>query len=470
MNQINQNSILVTSMKAIYGNLVDRRNDVKTDIADQKILGAAAGRTNVIKSKAALSLKANKANACIMHYMKKAGNGTLSLHTLFPFQHTGFNRRGTSYSTVNLFVSVGASSSPYGKTVPNRPDLPKSLAFGDGNVAAMARTFYSERLNGIELRNDFTEEYVPILNTVWDSPYFEKHGERQLTVGQAMNFTTLKLWLNIQDVKDNTKLSDADREEKYLAIWNQYQTFQKLWVQYKYLDISTVAYAKENAIKPDVAAYLGTTAAADELNPQKIIGTPEGLTSTEPQMNEGNFHAILLDDEQDEYGKHHFGIFKLSTFSADNMETLTDSDEISKTPEICSRSVMIFDGAGRQLKARARVVDETYGSNSTPVKTSRSFFNLPVGTIVHIQGDISFRTLKEGSQAIVVEIESEDYMPSGSNQNMVVGDVTTSEIDLNEFSLSDPSALLLNATEDQAPQQQEDVVPTNTQTDDEMNQ
>lgn len=470
MAQMNEHSILASSMKAIFGALVNRRDDVRTDIADQKILGAVAGRTNIIKSKSALSLKANKTHASIMHYIQKAGNGTLSLHTLFPFQDTRFNRRGTGITTVNMFVSVCASSSPYEKSVPNKPDAPKSLAFGDGNIAALARLFASDRANGADIRSDFTEAYVPILNATWDSPYFEKHGDIQRTVGQAINLITLKFWLDIQNVQDNARLSDADREEQYSKMWTQYQAYTKLWAQKKYIDMSVVAYAKENAIKPDVAAYIGTTAAADEINPQKIIGTPEGLTSKEPQMNEGYFHAILLDDEVDEYGKHHFGIFKLATLTADNMETLTDSEEIAKTAEICSRSIMIFDGAGRQLKARARVSDKTYGSNTPPIKTSRSFHNLPTGSIVHIQGDVAFRTLKEGSQAIIVEIESEDYIPSGSNQNMVVGDITTSEVDLEAFTLSDPTAMLLNANEETPAATTQDVIPTNTQTDDEMNQ
>lgn len=470
MSQTNSNSILVTSMKAIYAALYNRRNSVKTEIVDQKIVGAVASRSNVVKSKAALSLKANKTHASLMHYIQKAGNGSLSLHTLFPFQDVSLNRKGTGINTVGIFVSVPASSGEYEKTVSAKQDAPKSLAYSNGNIAAMARLFASDKLNGADIRNDFTAGYIPTLHTIWDAPYFEKSGEHQLTVGKAINLNTLKVWLNIQNISDNEKFNDADREEKYELEWQKYQALVKLWISKGYIDLSTVAYAKTNAVKPDVAAYLGTNAPADELNVQKILGTADGLTSSEPQMNEGNFHAIILDDEIDEFNKHHFGIFKLATLTADNMETLTDPDEISKTPEIASRSILIFDGAGRQLKARARIADQTYGATNTPVKSSRAFYNLAVGSIVHIQGNISFRTMKEGSQAIVVEIEAEDYMASGNNQNMISGDVSSTEIDLDSFTLSDPDSDFLSALEDDNNVgNPADVVPTNTQTDDEMN-
>lgn len=467
MNQ-SKNVLADAIVKYFGADLADKRQSIKTDLVDQKIIGAISARTNIAKSKYCASLKANKANSSILHTILKAGNGTLSLNTLFPFQDVQLNRRATAVNTVNLFVMTAASSGEYERSVNASSDAPKSLVYGNGNIAALGRLFASERLNGADLRGDITTTYIPTLPSIWNGPYFEPIGGREITVGQAINIITLKIWKNLQATLASEALTEVDKQEAYTKAWNTYQNLYNVWISKGYVDMSTVLYAKPNGIKPDVAAYLGTTSTSDELNVQKIMGTSDGRTSSVPEMNEGNFHAIILDDEHDEYGKHQFGIFKLATLSAENHDVLEDDEEISKTPEIASRAIQIFDGAGKSLKARVRVVDQVFGS-SKPVKTSRSFYNLAVGTVVHLQGNIHFRTLKEGSQAVVAEIEVEDFMASTVNQNMILGDILTSDT-MEDFDLSSLTSELDFVPTNQDPVPTEQVpVPSDTQSDDEMN-
>lgn len=462
-------TVLANAVTKYFGTaLADKRQPIKTDLVDQKIIGAVAGRTNVMKSKYNAVLKANKGQG-ILHVILKATNGTLSINTLFPFTDTRLNRRGTGTNSVGVYALTSSSSSEYERSLTNQQDAPKALVFGNGNLPAFGRLFASERLNGSKLSGELTQAYIPTLGSVWAKDYFEVIGGKQLTVGNAINSITLKIWSTLQNALLDTTMTEVDKQEAYAKTWNTYQNLYKVWISKGYLDLSTVLYSKPNSVFPVVAAFLGTTSTADELNVQKIIGTEDGRTSEMPILNEASLHAIILDDEQDEYGKHQFGIFKLATLSADNHETLEDEDEISKTAEIATRAVMIFDGAGKQLKARVRVVDEVYG-NSKPVKHSRSFFNLAVGSIVHLDGELTFRTLKEGSQAVIAEIECDgDFMGAQANTNMIVGDIATSdmeEIDLTQLTLD---ADVLTATQPES-NEPAPVLQSDTQSDDEMNQ
>ena len=78
------------------------------------------------------------------------------------------------------------------------------------------------------------------------------------------------------------------------------------------------------------------------------------------------------------------------------------------------------------MKVQVRVRDQSYGSDSKPIKLSRSFFNIPVGTPVEIRGKLQFRMVRTGSQAITAEVVANNFKVYGA-QNMIIGDLTTTD-------------------------------------------
>lgn len=418
---------LSSAIKDYFGAVADMREPIKTDMVDQKVVGSVSNRNVLIPSEVSLKLKANKSNRHILHVIHKVGNGMLTLNTVFPFQQVTHNINGSGLNTVNVGVITPASSSKHERSTGPNVDL-KSIAFGNSNFGAFARTFSSDLLNGCSISGNLTETYVPKLKETWIQPYHGKvpgFGDKIPSVGVAINHITLLLWKMLKSIESDTKLKEAQREEKIQQFWNEYQVVFNDWIARGYLDTSIAVYAEPNSVDPDVSAYLGITAAADELNPAKIY-SEEGETSFIPEVNKGYLTAIILDEETDDEGKFQFGIFKASS-TRDNLVTLTEEDEIANTPEVCTRRVLIQDGAGNPVKIQVRVRDEVYGSNR-PIKLARSFWNIPVGSPVEIRGKLQFRMVKSGSQAITAEVVATRFK-TYSAQNMIIGDISTADAD-----------------------------------------
>lgn len=469
---------LSEAIRTYFGNVADKREPIKTNIVDQKTVGSVSSRSALMPSEVALKLKANKSHKHLLHVIHRAANGVLSLHTVFPFQQVTLNNNGT-LNTVNVGVITPASSSKHERTVGSNVDN-KSIAFGNSNFAAFARTFASQLLNGASISGNLTETYIPKLTKTWTQPYHApvKGLDSKATVGQVINHITLLIWSTLKAIESDSKLIESDREKKIQQFWNEYQTVFKDWLTREYLDRSLAVYAEPNGVDPDVSAYLGINAPSDELNPSKIYSA-DGETSFLPEINKGFLTAIILDDETDQDGKFKFGIYKVAAGNREELVTLEDEEEISNTVEVCTRCVQISDGAGNNLKVQVRVRDQAYGVDSKPLKLSRSFFNIPVGTPVEIRGKLNFRMVRTGSQAITAEIISSNFKPYGA-QNMIIGDLTTTDtqelLDASEIPESfmsmitdgDAQQFVANPDQDQEQNEPTGVQPSETQTDENM--
>lgn len=469
---------LAEAIRSYFGPVADKRESIKTTMVDQKTVGAVSSRSSLMPSEVALKLKANKANKHLLHVIHKASNGVLSLNTVFPFQQVTLNNQG-GLNTVNVGVITPASASQHERTVGSNVDN-KALAFGNSNFAAFARTFASDLLNGASLSGNLTETFIPKLNKTWTQPYHTKVKglPEDVTVGHAVNHITLLIWSTLKAIEADTKLTDSDRDTKIQKFWAEYQTIFNDWLARGYLDRSLAVYAEPNGVDPDVSAYLGINATADELNPNKIY-SKEGETSFLPETNKGFLTAIILDDKTDEEGKFQFGIYKVQSGNREELTTLEDEEEISKSVEVCTRCVQITDGAGNTLKVQVRVRDEVYGAGSKPIKLSRTFFNYPVGSVIELRGKLQFRMVRSGSQAVTAEIISNKFKVYGA-QNMIVGDLSTSDSQelLNVENVGESfmdmiggdSSEFLTTNSDQTSeaQPQDSVQPTETQTDDNM--
>ena len=469
---------LTEAIRTYFGAVADKREPIKTNIVDQKTVGSVSSRSALMPSEVALKLKANKTNKHILHVIHRASNGVLSLHTVFPFQQVTMGTQ-SNLNTVNVGVITPAASSKHERTVGSNVDN-KAIAFGNSNFAAFARLFASQSLNGASLSGNLTETYIPKLLKTWTKPYHTtvKHLDTNATVGQAINHITLLIWSTLKAIESDTKLVESKREEKIQQFWNEYQTVFKDWLAREYLDRSIAVYAEPNGVDPDVSAYLGINAPSDELNPSKIYSA-DGETSFLPEVNKGFLTAVILDDETDQDGKFKFGIYKVAAGNREELVTLEDEEEISKTVEVCTRCVQISDGAGNNLKVQVRVRDQSYGSDSKPIKLSRSFFNIPVGTPVEIRGKLQFRMVRTGSQAITAEVVANNFKVYGA-QNMIIGDLTTTDslalVDASELPesfmdmINDGNSEQLSASADQTQDQsvQNSVQPTETQTDEQM--
>lgn len=469
-------SKLAKAITTYFGSVADKREPIRTTMVDEKTVGTVSNRNFLIASDVSVKLKANKANKHLLHVIRRNATGILSLHTIFPFQNTTLNRRGTGLSTANVAVITPASSQQHKRSIGAEN---KAIAFGNSNFAAFARLFSSQSLNGATIVGNLTETYIPKLNKTWTQPYHTtiRNVEGTLTVGQAINHLTLLFWSTLKAIEADSKLTDADREKKIKEFWDQYQSLFKDWIVRGYLDTSLAIYAEPNSVDPDVSAYLGVSSPTEELDASKIHSL-EGETSTVAKVNRGYLSAVILADEADDEGKFKFGIFKQNAANKDDLVTLENDEEITNTPEVCTRRVLIVDGAGETLKVQVRVKDETYGENSRPIKHSRSFYNLPVGTPVDIRGELTFRLVRDGSQAITAEVESTKFKAYATN-NMIVGDLTT--VDNQDFTVDPDSTnflemiganadtLLANAPEqNQQEIEQTGVQPTETQTDENM--
>lgn len=435
-----------SAIKDYFGAVANKREPIKTDMVDQKVVGSISNRNVLIPSEVSLKLKANKANRHILHVIHKVGNGMLTLNTVFPFQQVSHSLTGSGLNTVNVGVITPASSSKHERATGPNVDL-KSIAFGNSNFAAFSRTFSSNLLNGCSISGNLTETFVPKLKEVWTQPYHDKvpgFDKDIPSVGVAVNHITLLLWSMLKQIESDSKLKEAQREEKIQQFWKEYQVVFNDWIARGYLDSSIAVYAEPNGVDPDVSAYLGITAAADELNPAKIY-SEEGETSFTPEVNKGYLTAIILDDETDDEGKFQFGIYKANS-TRDNLIVLTEEDEIANNAEICTRRVMIQDGAGNFVKIQVRVRDEVYGA-SRPIKLARSFWNIPVGSPVEIRGKLQFRMVKSGSQAITAEVVATRFK-TYSAQNMIIGDISTADADelLNTVEAGDSFFSILGGT------------------------
>lgn len=485
MNNIATNS-LAHAIQNYFRNVADKRDPIKTDMVDQKTVGAVTNRSVTMPSEVSLKLKANKGQKHILHVIHKSANGVLTLNTVFPFQQVTMATQGSGLNTVNVGVITPASSAKHERAIGTNVDN-KALAFGNSNFAAFSRLFSSNTLNGATIVGNLTETYIPKLTKTWTEPYHKEVKDLspdlsngKVSVGTAINHITLRLWEALKVLETAKNLTDAQRSERIQKFWNDYQTVFNDWVnKYNYLDKSLAVYAEPNGVDPDVSAYLGIHAVADELNPAKIYSA-EGETSFVPEVNRGYISAIVLGDETDEEEKFKFGIYKASASNREELETLTDEEEISKTVEVCTRRVLITDGAGNTTKVQVRVRDESYGPKNI-IKHSRSFFNIPVGSTVEIRGKLNFRMVKAGSLAITAEIVTNKFKVYGA-QNAIVGDIVTNDIvELNEASLTDSfldiigEADVLEATDntqlhnsDDLQQPDTGVVPSETQSDDNM--
>ena len=419
-------NFLADSIRSYFGPVADKRESIKTSMVDQKTVGAVSSRNSLMPSEVSLKLKANKANKHLLHVIHKSLNGTLSLNTVFPYQQVTLNNQG-GLNTVNVGVITPASSSQHERSVGANVDN-KALAFGNSNFGAFARTFSSKLLNGSSLTGNITETYIPKLNKIWTQPYHTKVKglPEDVTVGHAVNHITLLIWSTLKAIEADKQLTDSDREAKIQKFWEEYQTIFNDWLARDYLDRSLAVYAEPNGVDPDVSAYLGINATADELNPNKIY-SKEGEASFLPETNKGFFTAIILDDQTDEEGKFQFGIYKVQAGNREELVTLDDEEEIAKSVEVCTRMVQISDGAGNAVKVQVRVRDESYGVGYKPNKYSRAFYNLPVGSVVELRGKLQFRMVRSGSQAVTVELHvTNKFKPYGA-QNMIVGDLSTTD-------------------------------------------
>lgn len=477
-------SSLASAIQTYFRNVADKRDPIKTDMVDQKTVGAVSGRNVTMPSEASVKLKANKANKHILHVIHKVSNGVLTLNTVFPFQQVTLPTTGSGLNTVNVAVITPASSSKHERTQGANVDN-KAIAFGNSNFPAFSRLFNSDSLNGATIVGNLTETYIPKLTKTWTEPYFNQAvkglvgdlADGSISVGTAINHITLRFWEALKVIEADKEMNDADRSAKMKSYWEQYQVLFASWLEKGYLDKSLAMYAEPNSVDPDVSAYLGTHSVLDELNPSKIHSR-EGETSFLPEVNKGYISAIILGDETDEEGKFKFGIYKASATNRDSLETLTEQAEIEKTVEVCTRRVQITDGAGNTLKIQVRVRDESYGVDSKPIKNSRAFYNIPVGSAVEIRGKLVFRMVKQGSLAITAEVQTTNKFQVYGSQNSIIGDLTTSDaVELTSTDLGDSffdiigQGDLLGASQDPAPsdeKQPEGVAPSDTQSDDNM--
>ena len=436
-----QSTVLVDAITKYFGtNLANRRQSIKTSLIDKKITGANSTRNIQMESDLVVCLKANKSIGSMMLQMVKTASGQITLNCLFPFQHVTMNTNGSGISNSNVHILVPASSQEYERAVNHqKPEAGKAITFGNGNLAAISRTFASKCLNGCIIAGNMTTAYIPKLANVWAQPYYKQLDNKQISVGEAINQITRNIWRALKDT-ESSDVTAAEKEARYSELWEQYTKAHAVWIAKGYLDTSNVIYADENSIEPGVFAFLGVNAAADELNAKKIYGTLEGQMSFTPNVNRVNACALITNTTESESGKFQYGIYTAGR-KAEERIVLEDDDLIAKTVEICTKEIQIVDGAGRDVLIQARARDIAFGTgeNVRPIKLSRNLASIPEGAMVQLRGTLNFRPVREGSQAIRFEVDVTSQRQYMSNNNLIIGDITTEDeiIDESSFNFDD---------------------------------
>lgn len=430
------NTTNVKALKRFHNNV--NTAPIQTGIKDQKVMGAIATKNLNLPLEAPLDLAANwNWPEMYYNYLYKSQNGTISLHTCFPMQQTRLVRDGATSraDTVHLFVATSAHNGRHERNVGTLDNPVMQIVYSNGNIGNFERMFSSNKINGATLVSNVTTRLVPAsLKMFRDTMYPTPINGNSYPVGKVINRLTLNIWNAIQLVNSNEEMESTEKQEAISKYWDQYQTLLEDWEKLGFLVKSNIPYAIDNTVKNSNSVQLGYSNTNSELDYHHVYGTETGQASFTPYNNRVYCTAIITDAETDEHGQYSYGIYPSNIRSKDELYTLTDDQEIAQTPEVCTRQLLISDGAGNSVYISARVSDMENGTrdNRKITKRSRIFNQLPAGTqIVIVGGRLDFKYCNSGTLAVRAEISDFNYMTMSSRgANTVVGDIASVQEDV----------------------------------------
>lgn len=419
---------------------------ISSTLVDQKITGSVGNKNPNIPAEVSVTYAANKKRHDMhLHFITKSQQGKFTLNTLFPMLYSDFSKNPTSnnpFDNVSVYVAVAAHGGQYERNVGTLEKPQYALTYSNGNLANFGRMFTSKRITGATITANISQGLIPASVNAWTNKYPELIKGNEYSVGTVINRFTLNTWKQLRTIQANAAEqyeTDAEKTAALEAVWNKYQKQRAAWEIEGYLVSSNILYAIENGVKNTTAAELGYSNAAPELNAASLYGTAEGEMSFIPETNRAHMTAILTDATTDETGNFHYGIYPQNIRNKNELVTLTDQDDIRRTAEVCTRELLISDGAGNNVTISARMKDNAFGSargedNQRSInKRSRAFYDVPVGTQVVIVGSkLVPRYSKEGTQAIRFELHDLNYkVMNAASSNLVIGDLTSEQIDYN---------------------------------------
>lgn len=411
---------------------------IQTGLKDQKVMGAIAVKSFNLPLEAPLDLAANWNWADMYYnYLYKSQNGTISLHTCVPMQQTKLVRDGANSrpDTVHVFVATSTHNGRHERNVGTVDNPIMQTAFSNGNIGNFERMFDSTKITGASLTSNITTRLIPAsLKMFRETMYPQEFNGNKHPVGKVINRLTLNIWQGIQQINASESLDLADKHKQIQKLWDQYQDLLADWEKLGYLVKSNLPYAIDNTVKNTNSVQLGYSNTNPELDYHQVYGTESGQASFTPATNRVYCTAIITDAETDEHGQYTYGIYPSSIRSKDELYTLEDEEEITRTPEVCTRQLLIADGAGNPVHISARVADMENGTrdNRKITKRSRIFNQLPVGTqIVIIGGKLDFKYCNSGTLAVRAEVSDLTYQTMSSRgNNTVVGDMASVQDDV----------------------------------------
>lgn len=411
---------------------------IQTGLKDQKIMGAIPVKSFNLPLEAPLDLACNWNWADMYYnYLYKSQNGTISLHTCIPMQQSKLVRDGaiSRSDTVHVFVATSTHNGRHERNVGTVDNPVMQTAFSNGNIGNFERMFDGNKITGAAMISNITTRLIPAsLKMFRETMYPTQFNGNSYPVGKVINRLTLNIWAGIQQINANEDLELSQKHEQIQNLWDQYQNLLTDWEKLGYLVKSNIPYAIDNTVKDTNSVQLGYANTNPELDYHQVYGTEAGQASFTPSLNRVYCTAIITDAETDEHGQYTYGIYPSNIRSKDELYTLEDEDEIRRTPEVCTRQLLIADGAGNPVHISARVADMENGTrdNRKITKRSRIFSQLPVGTQIIILGaKLEFKYCNSGTLAVRAEISDLNYKSIDSRgNNTVVGDIASMQEDI----------------------------------------
>lgn len=418
-------------IQTVYGQI--NTQSINTGLTAERYAGSTNARTINMKSTVYGLLGGRHQDVnLIYHYMQRAVNGTITLHTAVPMhQYARRMINGSPANTqVTVFVSIEADPNQYNR------NSDKAIVFANSNAGLIDKFFESKSpFTGFFVTGNLTSNLIPHSIVNWNKPHKDNADKTQ---GQVLNEFVIRTWHALQQTQASESLAADEKQIELEKLWSRYEKALETAEKGQLLTMSNLVYANNNGIMPAIIPFANVVSPNPYLDGSHMYGNKDSRVSFAPEIFGISATGIFTESVQDERSGYQYGTFAIPMRGNDDEQptkgklSVVPEDKKSTVPETCTRELRLADGAGNDVFVQARVSDLVYGSENI-VKRSRSFSDYGVNTLIQINGAAYARNVEKGCLAIKFEITSDslEHKPFGSTStNVVLGDVSTTMLDL----------------------------------------
>lgn len=387
------------------------------------------GKPTTFTTSVSMTLKAVKSlnstalsNALLL--LNKSAKGIVTIQAVVPTQSAVVSRNQISAIPVHLVMPLHIDE----VMRTNEETHVTTNTINNSNILEYINAVKSPQINALNVQGNITETYILTNDEQARALTKDKNTGEVMSTIECINVNVLQIWNAINVLANTETLDDQEKHDKLQEAWNRYERLINVFVTKGILVKSNAIYPTPNGLRSMLTAMPGTnTTQVPSLNYTDVYnGSVRSLQ--QPDLIVGS--AIISDKQAMDNG---FKYTVLPVTARENKTPLVNEEEISKTMEVASRELIIYDGAGQEVAVSVQVRDVRY-SGEAIIKRSRTFFAFTPGTELFFNSTVRPRFVKSGSNAIKFEIGDNgtnfEYKVVQTPSNIAVGDIEIEEFDL----------------------------------------